>query len=91
MEAFESKGLKVNFEKTWAMISGCITKDDLSESMVDQCVVCSMTVKAKFCVYSVVSGSMVDVYVDVMESVTHKLSRNFTCRKCDGNIGEAVE
>ena len=26
-----------------------------------------------------------------MKSVTPRLSRNFTCRKCEGNIGEAVE
>ena len=23
--------------------------------------------------------------------MTQKFSRNFTCRKCEGNIGEAVE
>ena len=26
-----------------------------------------------------------------MKRVTPKFSRNVTCRKCDGNIGEAVE
>ena len=26
-----------------------------------------------------------------MKRVTPKFSRNFTCRKCEGNIGEAVE
>ena len=26
-----------------------------------------------------------------VKRVTPKFSRNFTCRKCEGNIGEAVE
>ena len=26
-----------------------------------------------------------------MERLTQKLSRNFTCKKCEDNIGEAVE
>ena len=26
-----------------------------------------------------------------MKTVTSKLSRNLACRKCEGNIGEAVE
>ena len=36
-EAFESKGLKVNLEKTKVMVSAGITKDDTSKSKVDQC------------------------------------------------------
>ena len=45
-EAFESKGLKVDLEKTKAMVSGDITKDGLSKSKVDPCWVCRLTVKA---------------------------------------------
>ena len=46
MEAFESKGLKVNLGKTKMMVSGGITKDGLSESKVYQCGVYSLRVKA---------------------------------------------
>ena len=37
--------------------------------------------------YSVVGGAT----VDVPQWVTPMFSMNFTCRKCEGNIGEAVE
>ena len=40
----------------------------------------------QFCVYSVVSGSTVAVSV---KRVTPQLKKKFTCRKCEGNIGEA--
>ena len=46
-EAFVSKGLKVNPGKTKVMASGGITKDGLSKSEVDPCVVCSLRAKAK--------------------------------------------
>ena len=45
-EAFESKGLKINLGKTKVMVSVGITKDVISESTVDLCVVCSLRVKA---------------------------------------------
>ena len=45
-EAFESKGLKVSLRKTMVMVSIGITNDGMSESKVDQCVVCSLRVKA---------------------------------------------
>ena len=45
-EAFESKGLKVNIGKTKMMISGGITKDGMSKSKVDPCMVCSLRAKA---------------------------------------------
>ena len=43
-EAFESKGLKVNLEKTKVIFCSCITKDDLSNSKVDPCRFCSLRV-----------------------------------------------
>ena len=45
-EAFESKGLKINLDKTKVMVSGGITKDCLSNSNDDPCGVCNLTVKA---------------------------------------------
>ena len=45
-KVFESKGLKVNLGKTKVMISGSITKDDMSKSKVDPCGVCSLRAKA---------------------------------------------
>ena len=45
-EAFESKGLKVNLEKTKVMVCGGITKNGMSKSKVDPCVVCSLIINA---------------------------------------------
>ena len=45
-ESFESKGVRVNIEKTKATVSSGITKDGFSKSKVDPCGVCSMRVKA---------------------------------------------
>ena len=44
-EAFESKGLKANLGKTKVMVSGGITKDDLSKIKADPCGVCSLRAK----------------------------------------------
>ena len=43
------------------MINGDITKDGLAKGKVDLFGVCSLRVMSIFCVYNVVSGSMVDV------------------------------
>ena len=43
---FENMGLIVNLGKTTVMLSGGITKDDLSKSKVDPCWVCRLRVKA---------------------------------------------
>ena len=53
-EVFESKGLKVNLGKTKVMVSSGITKDGMSKSKVDPCVVCSLRVKTNS-VYIVVN------------------------------------
>ena len=39
-------GLIVNLGKSMVMVSGGITKDDISEGIVDPCGVCSLRVKA---------------------------------------------
>ena len=45
-EAFRSKGLTANIGKPMAIVSGGITKDDMTNSKVDPCGVCSLRVKA---------------------------------------------
>ena len=44
-EAFHSKGLKVNIGKSKVVVSGGITRDSLSKSIVDPCGVCSLRVE----------------------------------------------
>ena len=45
-EAYESKGLKVNFGKTKIMVCGSITNNGMSKCKVDPCGVCSLRVTA---------------------------------------------
>ena len=90
MEAFENKGLKDNHGKTKVMISGGITKDGTSKSKVDPCGACSLRVKATL-VLCLQCGKWIHGRCAGVKIVTPKFSRNFPCRKCQGNIGEAVE
>ena len=89
-EAFESKGLKVNLPKTMVVVSGGIAKDGMSNSRADPCGFCSLMVKANsvLCVHydKWIHGGCARV-----KMITQTFSRNFTCRRCQGNIGEAVE
>ena len=89
-EALESKGLKANLGKTEVMVSGGITMDGLSKSNVDTCGVCSLRVKANS-VLCVQCGKWIHSRCAGVKRVTPKFSRKPTCRKCEGNIGEAVE
>ena len=45
-EAFECKGMKVNLGKTKVMVSGGITKDNMSKGKVDLSWACSLGEKA---------------------------------------------
>ena len=54
------------------------------------CGVCSLTVKANSVVCSQ-CGKWNHGRCAGVKMVTPKFSRNSTCRKCEGNIGEAVE
>ena len=72
------------------MVSSGITKDGLSKSKVDPCGVCSLRVKANS-VLCVQCGMSIHGRCVILKRVTPKFSRNFTCKKCEGNIGEAVE
>ena len=83
-------GLTDNLGKTKVMVCGGITKDDLSKSMDYLCAVCSLRVKANS-VLCLQYGKWIHGRCAGMKMVTVKFSGNFTCRKCEGNIGEAVE
>ena len=76
--------------KTNLMVSARITKDGMSKSKVDPCGVCSLRVKANSVLY-VLCGKWIHGRCDRVKRVTLKLSRNFSCRKCEGYIGEAVD
>ena len=89
-EASESKGLKVNLGKTKVLVCGGITMDGMSKSKVDPCGVYSLKVKANS-VLCLQCGKWIHGRCAGMKRVTPKFSRSSTCRKCEGNIGEAVE
>ena len=80
-EDFESKSYEDNLGKTKIIVSGGITNDGMSKSKVDPCGVCSLRVKANS-VLCVQCGKWIRI---------EKCQRNYTCKKCEGNIGEAVE
>ena len=62
-------------------ISGGITKDDLSKSKVDQCGVCCLRVEV-YSVLCVHCGKWIHGRFARVKTVTAKISRHFTCRKC---------
>ena len=72
------------------MVSGSIIKYGMSKSKVDPCEVCSLSVKANT-VLCVQCGNWTHGRCSRVKMVTPKISRNFTCRKCEGNIGQAVD
>ena len=69
---------------------GDITKDSTSKSKVDPCEVYSLRIKANS-VLCLQCGMWIHGIWPGVKRVTHKFSMNFTCRKCEGNVGEAVE
>ena len=89
-EAFESKCLKVNLGKTKVMVSVGITKDGMSKSKVDPCGVYSLRVKANsaFCVQC---GKWIHGRCAGVKRLTPMFCGNIACRKCEGNIGAAME
>ena len=82
--------MKVNLGNAILMISGSISKDGMYESKVDPCGVCCLRVKVNS-VLCVQCGKWIHGRCAGVKRVTTKFSRYFTCRKCDENIGEAVE
>ena len=67
------------------MVCGGITKDGMSKGKIDPGGVCNLRMKVNS-VLCLQCGKCAG-----MKMVTPKFSRNFACRKCEGNIGEAVE
>ena len=82
--------LNDNLGITKVMVSGGITKDGMSKSKVDPCVVCSLRVNANS-VLCVQYGKWIHGRCARVKRVTQMFSRYFACRKCDGNIGEAMD
>ena len=89
-EDFERKGLKVNLRITKVMVSSSITKDDMSKSKVHPCGFCSLRAKANS-ILCVQCGKWIHGRCVGVKRVIPKFSRNIKCKKCEWNIGEAVE
>ena len=68
------------------MVSSGITKDGLFKSNIDPCGVFCLRVKANS-VVCFQCGKWVHGRCARMKRVTPKFSMNFTCRKCERNIG----
>ena len=68
------------------MVSGGISKGGMSKSNVDPCGVCSLRVNANS-VLCVQCGKWSYGTCAGVKMVSPKSSRNFACRKCEGNIG----
>ena len=75
---------------TKVVVSGNITKDAMSKSKIDPCEVSNWRVKANL-VLCVRCGKEIHGRCAGVKRVTQKFSRNLAWRKCEGNIGEAVE
>ena len=72
------------------MVCDGITKDGMSKSKLDPCGVCSLRVKANS-VFCLQCGKCIHGRCAGMKRLAPKFSRNLTCKKCEVNIGEAVE
>ena len=72
------------------MVHGGITKAGLSKRKVYSCVVCSLVVN-DISILCGQCGKWIHSRCAGVKSVTPKLSINFACRKCEGNIGERME
>ena len=86
----ESKGLKVNLGKTKVMVNGDITTDGMSKSKVDPCGFCSLreNTNSAICLQC---GKWIHSRYAGVKRITPKFKKHFACKKCEGNVGEAVE
>ena len=87
-ESFERKGLTVNLGRAEVMVSGGVIQDCTSKSDVGQCRVC-LRVKDNSVLFVQCGKWIIHGRCAGVKRVLPKFSRNFTCRKCEGNIGEA--
>ena len=72
------------------MVSSGNTRNHLLRGKVDPCGVCNLRVKANS-VLSVQCDNWINCRCARVKMVIAKFSRNFTCNKCEGDIGESVE
>ena len=72
------------------MVSSGITKGGMFKSKVDPCWLCNLRVKANSVLCSQ-CGKCIHGRCARVKRVTPKFSRNAACKKCKGNIEEAVE
>ena len=90
METLESKGLNVNPQKTRVMVSSGVTIDGMSIGKVDPYMVYSLRVKT-ITVLCVQCGRWIHGRCAGVKRLAPKFFMNFTYRKWEGNIVEAVE
>ena len=72
------------------MVSNCISQVGLSRGKIDPCGFCCMKVNDSS-VLCGRHGKWIHGRCAGLKRLTPKISRNFTCRKCDVIIGEEVE
>ena len=82
--------LKATFGKTEIIVLSGIARNGLSKGNVDPCGFCSLRVKVNL-VLCLQCGKWIHGRCAGVKRVTPKFSRNFICRECEGNIGEAME
>ena len=87
-EAFESKGLKVNFGKTKVVVSGA--EGEVSVSKVDPCGICGKQVMANS-VLCVKCGKWIHGRCPKVKRVTSRLGRDFLCGRCKKQADGLVE
>ena len=89
-EFVESKCLKVNLGETKVMVIGGITRNDMSRRKVYPCEACRLVVRANsvLCVHC---GKWNHGRCAGVKRVIPEFSITSSCRKCEGNIREAVE
>ena len=68
------------------MICGGIIRDGMSKSMVDPYRVCILRVKA-----TSVLSEQCGKWIHGRYARAKRVTLKFSCRKCEGNIGEVVE
>ena len=91
-EAVESKGPKAYLGFPMVMVSGGITKHGMCKSKVGTCScgVCSLRAKTNSAL-CLECGKWIHGICAGVKRLTPKLRRYFTYKKCEWNIGEAVE
>ena len=72
------------------MVSSGVTKGGMYGSIVDLCAVCILRVKANS-ILCVQCGKWINGRCAGVKNMSARFSTNLTSRKCEENIGEALE